>query len=289
MKKTLYNSTLIVALAALIFLASSCSDSRTAPTSPAAPSYNQTVVLFDRAAAAGADKIGTFTPRDTIVEAQLYLYGFLKPDAGLNAYTELGVQADSLKDAISGVDGQILNIRIKENKTHEDSVAIDSLQAVRDDLDNRRNFKLQQRDSLDTVLDDRFKISVWLDNDPYEYYPNAVFLDSTVYPFLHSDHSLWGQGFFLTQPDTAGWRGMRIILDLSGFWVADGGWDTGGHPYIPTAKPKRGNPLPELYPIRNWITRMTPNAAHIIHIRFGSAGTATQLTSTLYVVYKTAQ
>ena len=81
---------------------------------------------------------------------------------------------------------------------------------------------------------------------------------------------------------------MRMSLDLSEWWVADAGWET-NDPYIPDGLPARGSTMPELFPIRDWLDRLTPSTPHTIHVRFGAAGTQTALTASLYVVYETAQ
>ncbi|MDP8228387.1 MAG: hypothetical protein P9M15_02925 [Candidatus Electryoneaceae bacterium] len=277
---------LVVALVVALWLVG-CGDERTAPTEPVQPSYTATIPLFDRITAEGSDNSATFSLRDELSTGRLYMYGLLRPDDALLTFRLLGTEIDSIEEVILGLDGQILELELKSEKTHEDSVRLDELhlgKAVEETEIFDREICI---DSLDTRLDDRYKISVWMDTDTVEYYPQAVFLDSSVAPYLGADLAVWGQGFYLSEQDANGWCGMRMILDLSELLVADAGWET-DDPYIPPSKPNRGSTLPELFPITDWLDRLTPDASHTIHIRFGESGTETELTASLYVVYMTA-
>ena len=264
-----------------------CGDERTQPTAPTQPSYTATIALFDTVAAEGLDNSATFSLRDELSDGRLYIYGFLRPDSALNMFGLLGTEIDSIEEVILGLVGQILELELKSDKTHEDSLQLEALHLEKDAEEVQVANRETCRDSLDTRLDDRFKVSIWLDHDTVEYYPQAVFLDSSVAPYLGADLAIWGQGFYLSAPDADGLRGMRMVLDLDEFWVADAGWET-DDPYIPPSKPTRGSSLPELFPITDWLDRLTPNVPHTIHIRFGASGTTTKLTASLYVVYVTA-
>ena len=270
-----------------------CSDERTAPTKPHDPSYTQTILLMDSVAAMGNDLTANFTLRDNIAQEDsdggiLFLYGYLLPDDDINLFDRYEVENDSIAEVILGFDGAILEIELKPDKTHQDSLELDSLWNLKNGELAQIDLRNDARDSLDIILDNRYKLSVWLDDDAYEYYPNAAFLDSTVIPFLGSDMTVWGQGFYFAPANERGIRGMRMRINLSEWWVADAGWET-NDPYIPDALPARGGTMPELFPIRNWLDRLTPNTTHTIHARFGAPGTRTALTASLYVVYETAQ
>ncbi|MFN3821581.1 MAG: hypothetical protein ACK4OO_04545, partial [bacterium] len=122
------------------------------------------------------------------------------------------------------------------------------------------------------------------DSDTVFVYPRAIYLDATAVPNHLSvgERVLWGQGFFLAEPDPSGWRGKTMVLNLTRFWVAD-------ETYYPLNKPSRPSDpdrLPELEP-KEWLARLTPGR-HTLKIFFGSVGTQTRLTVNLYGVYKSA-
>jgi hypothetical protein len=182
------------------------------------------------------------------------------------------------------LEGQILNIDLKPTKTHEDSVAMDSLRVLKTATEGEQSTRVDRQDSLDTRLDDRFKVSIWLDNDVVEMYPRAIFLDSAAVPgqLAGGETMVWGQNCF-TAPalDTTGLRGRRMTLNLNQIMIADA---TYRHRTKPS-RPANPDQLPELYPINDWLTRLNPGT-HRLHIRFGAPGTDTQTSASLYVIYK---
>jgi len=283
--------TLHFALSTLIILPG-CSDDRKTPTTPGIPTYSATITLLDGVSIAGDTLSRTFTLRDSVVDARLYITGFLKPDAALNQFNGLSSEVDSLDNLLLGLSAQIIGLDTISARTPEQQARLDSLRGVLAAEEVVKAGREAWLDSLDTRLDDRFKAAVRLDNDLEFYYPRATFFDSNTMPpdttLVHrylnpGETAVWGQGFWTPEPDTSGWIGKTMRLALSRFWIAD---DT----YRAPAKPSRpANPdaLPELYPITDWLGRLTPNTPHTLHIIFAAPGATAKVTASLYVVYKT--
>jgi len=263
-----------------------CSDDRKAPLQTNDPVYSSTLTLLENRPASGAELTATFTLEDTLADGRLHLNAMLWPDAGLNDYVRYGAELDSISERLLTLEGQILNLSLKANKTHQDSVAIDSLNALKVSTTNDESVRTSIRDSLDTRLDNRYKISIWLDNDVVELYPRAIFLDSaaTHGQLGGNETVVWGQNFFTaSELDSTGRRGRRMTLDIRRFFTADPSYR---HATKPT-RPVNPDGLPELYPITDWLGRLTPGS-HTLHVRFGEAGVRSEVSVNLYVVYKHA-
>jgi len=277
----------LLSLAAIALYFAGCSDDRKVPLVPGTPSYSETIVLLDSVVANGALLSPSFRPRGQVVDARLYITGLLKADAGLILYNDLNADSDSLNQIILRLSGAILDIELKPDslKTREDSLALDSLRALRGVNEGLKAGLQPVIDSLDTRLDDRYSVKVRLDNDATDLMPRAIILtDASVPAQLNAgETAVWGQGYYNAEPNAYGVIGKTMRLSLSRFWVAD-------QTFIPSGKPSRPtNPdgLPELFPITDWLGRLTPGTDHRLHIRFGQPATDTRLTVTLYLVYQT--
>jgi len=286
-----------------------CTDNRKMPTQMDDPAYTHTFVLLDNASASGVENTATFSVRDTITDGRLLISGFFISDSGtklgttitrlwsdpnLAFYRDLTAQLAQFDQELLVLQGAILNIQIKATKTHQDSLDLDSLRGVASEMNGMRGTVEDVRDSLDTRLDDRFKVSFWLDGDATELYPRALHLNSDSAPgqLVGNETAVWGQGFFLAKSDTVwnvaktAWKvqgGKTFKLDVKRFLVADA---TYHHPLKP-ARPTNLDTLPELFPITDWLTRLTPSS-HTLHFRFSSVGTVSHISANLYVVYQTA-
>ncbi len=295
MKNNTKLSVFLLAGLAFALVMAACTDERTPPPVSPDQRYTETIILLENTPAAGEDLRGDFWLRDSLSDCQLNLTFFFHPDDDLIWLERLGNEVDSLTEITDSLNILITNYLLEG----------DTLSAVREaELKAADSLLITERrvlsDSLDTFLDDRFKVSIWLDSDTLGLYPSGVFLDSTtlrndatLYPdtstltYLGDSMVVWGQGIYLTPHDSiSGWRGMTMRLDLTEFWVADAGFDV-GDPYIHPIKPVRGDPLSNQYPVRDWIDRLTPGD-HTLHIRFAEPGMETQVTVTLIVVYKSA-
>jgi hypothetical protein len=277
---------LILPLLTLVVLNAGCTDEREMPAQPEQPGYTETITLFNRTGATGQDMSATFRLRDNAVSARLFVTGFLRADADLNQYEQYGSEVTTLRATNDLLDAQIIRLELQDNLSVADSLLLDSLRTQKDANLDTVDVRTAAIDSLDTYLDDRFKMAVKMPEDTVWYYPNAVFIDSAAAPYLGSGSAVWGQGFYLAPIDSAsGWRGKTLTLDLTRFWVADGGWDVGG-PYFHPTKPPRGSSYTNQYPVDGWLGRMT-FGSHIIQFRFAAPGTTAQLTASLYVVYNT--
>ena len=293
-KKTI--DLVLVSFLTVLLMLIACEDERVLPVTPPADSYTETITLLEDATANGQDLRGTFTLLDEVEDGFITVACFLQPDGALNYFDQIGEEIEDLNQENEDIDLEIINIELQEVLTPEDSLRLDSLRAVKAENEIEVGLSEVLQDSLDTWLDDRFKLSVWMNNDTVEYYPGAIFLDSTSLNadgvpmnYLEDQSIVWGQGFYLAPFDSvSGWRGMTIRLDLDEFWVADGGWDLVEGAFHHHAKPERAVSYTNQYPIREWLDRMTPAGSHTIHFRFGAAGLSTKVTASLYVVYKTA-
>jgi len=282
---------------ALILLMSACTDDRTPPAAPEQPSYNETKVLLNRAASNGSEITATFTVRDVIESGNLVLYCFLQPDAAIDLMASLNDDVDRYNEIADSISARMFELWGQGNLTPADSMQMENIIA-----EYRGEIRLVtlRLDSIDTWVDDRFKVSIWLDNDDTPLYPLSVMLDAntqlndtTTLDYLSDSTIVWGQGVYVAEPGQDGWRGKRITLNLNDFWVADPTWQHTIKPgrevflVTPSSYPERYTRY-ELLPVRDWATRITPGSSHTLHIRFGAPGTATQVTASLYLIYRTS-
>ena len=277
---------LILPLLALVILVAGCTDEREMPAQPEQPGYTETKTLLDRVNAVGQDLNATFRLRDNAVSARLYLTGFLKADGDLNLFEQFSTEIVGLRADNDQLDAQIITLQLKDTLSAADSLLLDSLIIQKHANLDTITVRTAAVDSLDTYLDDRFKLAVKMPEDSVWYYPGAVFIDSNAASYLDTASVVWGQGFYLAPIDSSsGWRGRTMTLDLARFWVADGGWDIGG-PYHHPTKPARGTTYTDMYPVTGWLDRMA-TGNHGLQVRFAAPGTTAELTVTLYVVYNT--
>jgi len=302
MKNKIKFDLLLMCFLAVTLLFSACEDERELPVTPPTESYTETITLLDTLTANGQDMWATFDVLEEVEDGFITVACFLKPDAALTEFETVQAEIDALEDEIEAIGIEIINIQLLDTLTAADSSRLDSLRATETAKQAEVLVMEVKLDSLDTWLDDRFKLSLWMDADTVEFYPRAVFLNSSSHgangepmDYLGDQSVVWGQGFYLSlyavppwETDTTSyWRGMSVRLDIEEFWVGDGGWDIGGK-YIHSAKPARDASYTNQYPIRNVVTRLTPGPSHTLHFRFGSAVVTAKVTASLYVVYKTA-
>lgn len=276
----------ILSLAAAIIVLGilGCEDERKAPVVPGVPVYSSTLTLLNNVFSNGDTLSATFTLRDTLTKARLFITGILEPDSGLVLMDALNEEVRILDSIIVRLSARILELELIPDsvRTPEQNSELDSLRTVKLNREEEKGKRLARIDSLDTRLDDRFKVGIALDNEIVFVYPRAIYLDSAAVPnhLSGGDRVLWGQGFFLGKPDPSGWRGKTMVLNMERFWVADETY----HPLTKPPRPSDPDGLPELEP-KEWISRLTPGS-HTLKIFFGSVGTQTRLTVSLYVVYK---
>lgn len=269
----------------------SCSDERTEPTKPEADSYTETQFLADRVQSNGDDVTVNFTVRDEITAGKIILFCFFQSDAELDQMSALDDRIDQLKVEIDSISAVIFDRWLSGNLTPADSIEFEDEKLIRQ---GQITDVEAVQDSLDTWLDGRYIYSVKLDNDIEMYTPNAVYLDSEAVPYLANETIAWGQGNYTALEGTDGWYGRRIELDLDEFWVADPTWINPVKPsrddflVVPAAYPDRYTQY-ELLPVRNWLERFTPGTTHTLHFSFGSPGTVTQISASLYLIYRTAE
>ncbi len=269
----------------------SCSDERTEPTKPEEPSYTETQFLLDHSQSNGEEVSVNFTVRDEITAGKIVLFCFFQADPELDQMVALDLHIDQLDTEIDSLSAVIFDLWLAGNLTPSDSLALE----LEKELRAAQIINVEGvQDSLDTWLDGRYTYSVRLDSDVEMHTPNAVYLDSEALPYLANETIAWGQGNYTALEGEGGWYGRRIELDLDEFWIADPTWINPVKPsrddflHVPAAYPDRYTQY-ELLPIRNWLGRLTSGTTHTLHFSFGSPGTVTQVSASLYLIYRTAE
>ncbi len=304
-------SPLFLCCLALVLVFVGCTDERTTPTKPVDHSYTETYELIDRQASAGQEISVSIPVRDALSDGTLNIYCFIKADADLDLYEDLGVQASELTsfiaDTIDARLGVLEYLEQIDSLTVNDSLELDSLRILKTSSRDSIFVYNQRRDSLDVLLDDRFKLTVKL-NDGDWFYPNSVVLNnatlrndtmlwSDTLEFDYLDDTtmyVWGQGAFLSETDTDGWKGKRVSLDLVEFWAADVDYLQVRRPVRSSFLVRQAGESPtdpyaryELLPVRGWVDDIVPGGTNTLHIKLGSPGTTAEISATLYAVHKT--
>lgn len=290
-------SPLLLAGLALLICVTACTDDRTPPVANVQPSYVETKLLMDRVVSNGEEITADFTVRDELEDGTLTLFCFMQADPAIHMFDQIDVDNDSIKAVADSINALIFELWLQDNLTVEDSLILDSTKNANLDLIAQNQLV---QDSLDTWIDDRFKVSLWLDDDLLPMYPMAVRLDSSsvaedgsALSYLGASSIVWGQGIYLTETDELNYRAKRIDLDLNEFWVADPTWINPTKPSRdeflnePASYPGRYTRF-ELQPVRDWLETLTPGTTHQLHVVFGAPGTVTEVTASLYLVYTTA-
>ncbi len=288
---------MLAACLALMLVLTACDDERVLPVNPPAESYTETITLLDNVDANGQNLTAAFTLLDAdVIDGFITIACFLMPYDGINQgwnpdlelFETINNEIDSILAENGALDNEIINIELQDTITHEDTLRIAELDSIKQDNLEKITFREAQVDTLDSYLDDRFKLSIQMTGVTEEVYPGGIFLDPANYGYAGETTIVWGQGFYLVPFDSAsGWRGKSIRLDLDEFWAADGGWDI-DRPYLHAAKPTRGSRYTNQFPIREMLGNMTAGSTHTLHFKFGEPGTHTKVTASLYLVYNEA-
>ncbi|RPH96615.1 hypothetical protein EHM69_00830 [candidate division KSB1 bacterium] len=242
----------VLVAASLWGLMGGCADPRNEPTAPVSPGHTETIVLWNNVVSGGQrisssfhvtqplapiNNIGVDTP------ARLTLVAYIQPDADiLRRDTVMLAILPRLSDTLVAKQVVFFALRASlDSMAYIDSICrttpncgydtnglgaamaqtsadiilfggiVDSILADTTRLG-------LERDSLALVLDDRYTLALWMDNDTTMFYPEAVFRDTTRH--------LGGQSIFdALTGDTAsamsGWKGRRFSLPLDRFQAAD--------------------------------------------------------------------
>ncbi|MCC6477220.1 hypothetical protein IT157_09215 [bacterium] len=250
---------LMVILAAI--LAGACADPRTNPTTAPDPGYTETIVLWDSVLSNGEvltaqfnvdQQLATIQTPGVDAPARLTLAAFIHYDGDLYWYEGI------VEDSIPAWTPKFISylIAIEQHQGVIDAIAAgralcdtlpeqcpdDTSSWIADEAEALEQRALYQdsvaagqadttrlgvaRDSLGVVLDDRYTVAIWLDDDTTTVYPEAVFA---------TDGRLDGQELYLaeTRIDTAATpddttKGRGFTLDLAQFSAAQ--WGNPGRP-----------------------------------------------------------
>jgi hypothetical protein len=248
--RVLAGAVTVVLVAATLLVMWGCADKRTPPSAPADLGYEQTIVLWDNVATGTNTVSAAFdVPQDL---APIVNPGVDTP-ARLNVWCIVPVDDQMLRRETIvggllpalGTDMLNLQIDMSARASHLDSLLKDSIRCAHrpdscrlsflDSLYQERDSTIahlradtaqmngdasdttrlgRERDSLATVLDGRYVLSLRFDNDTTIVYPNAVFRDAAF--------SLSGQGIGLVQTDPASHtKGKQFSLAMDRFQAAD--------------------------------------------------------------------
>ena len=273
-------------------LVGACTDERTIPAAPEQGSYTETKTVISDRSTGIREAAGSFTLRSgaRVVSAFLNLTCLLEADSDLVAFESYGTETEQYRAANDLLEVSIINYQLQDTLSEADSLDLANLLVLKQANLDSMAVRTAKRDSLDTFLDDRYSVEVWLDTSSVRYYPGAIFLNSTALRYLADSSAVWGQGFFLgprvlyTDPGPVYLGGKTLKLDLKEFWVADGGWGDPGGPYYHPRKPARVA-LTDQFPIRDWLELFNAQPVHTLHVRFGAPGTQTRVIASLYLVY----
>jgi hypothetical protein len=293
---------LLVLLAALVSMGGGCADPRTEPLRTPTPGYTETKVLWTNVPSNGNVVEANFTVNQELapisdpendVPARLTLVAYIMPDTDvlhrehiisseipplrdliiaylvdLDQRTRLLdslVRMDSLcsanPDSCShlGIDSTTYDTQITQLRA--DTAAYnDSLAMTIADTTALGAL----RDSLGVVADNRYTLTLWMDSDTTQTYPEAV--------FTTPDHQVGQQEIYLASTDTTtGYKGRRFTINMNSFEAAD---------------PNRVGRTEEV----NWTTCFLGSSrpclstgAHTLRARV--TGEDTQVTATLVLVY----
>ncbi len=277
----------------IIGLITACTDERAKPAAPEEPSYNETILLSEMINSSDAREISLpFNVRGNVQDGILSLACFLQAedsetgfrDEQLIQFEEYGVEIEELKDEIDSLNILKVNYELMEELSPEDSTALANIIAQMSADTTAIEMRTAARDTLDTYLDDKYKVAIRLDDDDTWYYPFALYLDSTAVEYLGGETIVWGQGFYLAETsEQSEMRGKTMQIDIEEVWVADDEYRHSSKP----ARPSNLQTLPELYPLTDWLERLAPGS-HTLHVRFGSDNTVTAITASLYMLYERA-
>ncbi len=298
----------ILLIAALSSLTGGCSDPRSEPLQPAGNGYTETKVLWDNVPTNGGVVDAAFTVDHELapitdplndVPARLTVIASIIPDADI-LHREHIISAE-----IPPLGDQIVAylVQLNQRQRRLDSLAhLDSLCSANPDscalydppIDSTTyDAEITQlqadtaayndsvatlvadttalgatRDSLAAVVDNRYTLTIWLDDDTTSTYPEAVFTSLTT-------PTLGGQGIYLAVTDTSnGYKSRRFEIDLNSFHGAD---------------PNRLGRFIEL----NWLCYpgttppcIGPGTPHTLRARV--TGAESRITATLVLVYAEA-
>lgn len=242
-------STILLLLACAALIVASCADPRTPPPSAPVESNTETITLWHDAQSNGNVLTASFdldraianyvTPDGFVQPARLSISAFIRPDNDIAWFEAIVNDTFSIWEDIliryaigfeeqKGVLEDIAALRalcdsLPETCPDDTSGWIpaehvaDSLKAIyQDSIDVAVADTTAlggRRDSLGLVLDDRFTLTIWLDDDPSAGYPLATRLE---------DGRIAGQGIYLAETNfTSGLKGRGFDLNLADFYVAD--------------------------------------------------------------------
>jgi hypothetical protein len=230
-----------------------CADPRTRPLAPPSPGYTQTIVLWDRVVSGGTRLSAPFTVEQPLAPirqlgvdhpARLSLAAYISPDADiLWREAVVGDSLPHLTDSLVSYQVQIFALQFSLDsalyvdslcRLHPDSCQPEDtlglgafIEQTRTDLTYWTNLWIQgtadstrlghERDSLAHLLDDRYRIAIWMDNDTTTRYPQATF-DSSGF--------LGGQAIYAAATGDSttpmpGMKGRGFSLNLDAFAAAD--------------------------------------------------------------------
>jgi hypothetical protein len=253
---------LLLCLAAMLVIG--CADPRTplAPTS--APAYTETIVLWLEAVSAGQPLSATFQVDDVVETATLTLAGYIRADSSIDSMEAIqNIWIPATTNRITGYLVVLDGLGADTAWSHEDSlIGIPTRDSLNQAIAETTAMG-DLRDSIIVAVDNRFVLSVWLDGDTVEKYPDAVFLNDTT---------LSGQHFYASPSDTDSTSvpGTYILTKARSFTLRMRQWNA--------ADPANEGRSIEI----NWLSRLMPGE-HILRARLTQP--ESKITGTIVLVH----
>jgi len=278
-----------------------CADPRSKPLAPASPGYTETIVLWNGAVSDSEKISAPFTVDQPLAPirqlgvdhpARLTLVAFISPDSSIQRReTITGDSLPKLTDSLTLYQATVFarefsldSALLVDELVHQDSTCCDTtglgalIEQLQADLivwtdkwtaamTDTTRLGLE-RDSLGHLLDDRYRLAIWMDDDTTTRYPQAAF-DTLGF--------LGGQAIYAAATGDSttalpGMKGRGFALNLDKFSAAD------------PVNPRRSLEV-------NWtqcftglsLPCMSPGA-HTLHVLV--TGPGSRVTGTLVLVYE---
>ncbi len=250
---------LLLFMCLVALLVAGCADPRTPPPASSEQANTETIILWEDALSGVQALSATFQVGDLLESASMTIAGFIHPDSTIDSMEAImNIWLPATADRITSYLVVLDMLGADSTWTHEDSLigipTRDSLSQAIAETTAMGN----SRDSLIIVADNRFVLSLWLDDLAYDSlakYPEAVYLNDTT---------LSGQHFYASPTDSAsGMKGRSFQLRMRQWNAAD---------------PANEGRYIEL----NWLARLTPGE-HALRARVTQEGS--KITGTIVLVY----
>lgn len=241
----------VLIAASLWALLGGCADPRNEPLAPRSPGYTETIVLWNNTVSGGAKLTAPFTVDQPLAPigqlgedhpARLTIVAYIHPDAQILRREAIVLDTlPALNDSLIVFQVNLFALefsldsalivdslcRIDPNCGYDTTGIGAFIAACREGI-TLWSGKITQaaadttrlgleRDSLGIVLDDRYRLAIWMDDDTTTRYPEATFTED----FLLRGQAIYAASTGDTTTPVPGLKGRGFQLNLDAFLVAD--------------------------------------------------------------------